>query len=80
MKEPFTHPSVASKAAGSGAPVPPGGRTALGWHELRETGQLLYGAREVTVLIRPEQFVLSPPASSSAAFAGEVTIKVIEAR
>jgi len=55
-------------------------RTALGWHELRKTGQLLYGAREVTVLIRPEQFALSPLASSSAASAGRATGKVIEAR
>ena len=66
--------------AGSGAAARPGVRTALGWHELRKTGQLLYGAREVTVLIRPEQFALSPFASSSAASAGGVTGKVIEAR
>ena len=51
-----------------------------GWHELHKTGQLLYGAREVTVLIGPEQFALSPLASSSAASAGGVTRKVIEAR
>ena len=36
-------------------------------------GQLLYGAKEVTVLIRPEQFALSPLASSSAAPASGVT-------
>ena len=35
-------------------------------------GQLLYGAKEVTVLIRPEQFALSPLASSSAAPASGV--------
>jgi len=34
----------------------------------------------VTVLIGPEQFALSPLASSSAASAGGVTRKVIEAR
>jgi hypothetical protein len=52
-------------------------RTTLGWHELRKTGQLLYGAREVTVLIRPQHFALSSLASSSAASAGGVTGKVI---
>jgi hypothetical protein len=80
MKQPFTHPSVASKAAGSGAPARPGVRTALGWHELRDSGKLPNGTREVTVLIRPEQFALTPFASSSAASAGGVTGKVTEAR
>jgi hypothetical protein len=35
-------------------------------------GQLLYGAKEVTVLVRPEQFALSPFASSSGAPASGV--------
>jgi hypothetical protein len=40
-------------------------------------GQLLYGAKEVTVLIRPEQFALSPLASSSAAPASGVTARPV---
>jgi hypothetical protein len=55
-------------------------RTTLGWHELRDLGKLPNGTREVTVLIRPEQFALTPLASSSATSAGGVTGKVTEAR
>lgn len=71
---------MVSKAAGPGVTARPGVPTALGWHELRDSGKLPNGTREVTVLIRPEQFALTPLASSSAASAGEVTGKVIEAR
>jgi iron(III) transport system ATP-binding protein len=53
-----------------------GVRTALGWHEMRDSGQLLDGDGEVTVLIRPEQITLVSLALS----ADGVTGKVVEAR
>ncbi len=40
-----------------------GVRTALGWHELRDSAQLAGAAGAVTVLIRPEQIALSPVAA-----------------
>jgi iron(III) transport system ATP-binding protein len=58
-----------------------GVRTALGWHELRDSGHLSAGAGEVTVLIRPEQITLSVPSSAvSAATAGAVSGKVTQTR
>jgi len=48
-------PAVSRVPAVSGAPVRSGARTALGWHELRDSGKLPNGTREVTVLIRPER-------------------------
>jgi len=63
-----------------------GVRTALGWHELRDSGQFNGGAAgsgEVTVLIRPEQIALSTPAGSGTdpgAIAGTVTGKVTQTR
>jgi hypothetical protein len=72
-------PAVSGVPAGSGAPARSGVRAALGWHELRDSGKLPNGTREVTVLIRPEQFSLSSFASSSAGPAGGVTGKVTEA-
>jgi len=72
-------PAVPGVPAGSGAPARSGVRTALGWHELPDSGKLPNGTREVTVLIRPEQFSPSSFASSSAGPAGGVTGKVTEA-
>jgi iron(III) transport system ATP-binding protein len=62
---------VASGPSGS-----PGVRTVLGWHELREAGQIT-GEGEVTVLIRPEQITLS---SAVPGPVGAVTGKVSETR
>ncbi len=56
----------------------PGVRTALGWHELRKTGEVSDDAGEVIVLIRPEQVALEPSAPSRAA--GRITGQVTEVR
>jgi iron(III) transport system ATP-binding protein len=71
-------------AGGAGPSGVAGVRTALGWHELRDSGQLNGASGEVTVLIRPEQIALSPSAPSGAegarAIAGRVTGKVTQTR
>jgi iron(III) transport system ATP-binding protein len=82
---------TANLLPGVTAPGPsgrPGVRTALGWHELAESGQICSGGlprtpqREITgeviVLIRPEQVVLAPVAGPAAA--GKLTGKVTEVR
>jgi iron(III) transport system ATP-binding protein len=50
-----------------------GVQTVLGRHELRDAGQLSSAAREVTVLIRPEQIALRPIRATAAAPTGKVT-------
>jgi iron(III) transport system ATP-binding protein len=72
----------------SGPSGRPGVRTALGWHELAESGQFSSGGPprtpqhetpgEVIVLIRPEQVVLVPVTEPAAA--GELTGKVTDVR
>jgi iron(III) transport system ATP-binding protein len=88
---------TANLLPGTTAPGPsgePGVRTALGWHELAESGQFSFGGvapkaphgggpGEVTVLIRPEQVVLAQVSGKSAtgqAAAGQLTGKVTEVR
>ena len=50
-----------------------GVRTVLGWHELRDAGQLPDAAGEVTVLIRPEQIALHQVRAASPMLTGKVT-------
>jgi iron(III) transport system ATP-binding protein len=82
---------TANLLPGVTAPGPsgrPGVRTALGWHELAESGQISSGGTprtpqrettgEVVVLIRPEQVVLAPVTGPAAG--GKLTGKVTEVR
>jgi len=82
---------TANLLPGVTAPGPsgrPGVQTALGWHELAESGQISSGGTprtpqrettgEVVVLIRPEQVVLAPVTGPAAD--GKLTGKVTEVR
>jgi iron(III) transport system ATP-binding protein len=62
--------------------APDGVRTVLGRHELRHPGQLPDAAREVSVLIRPEQIALRPVPATSAVLTGSAALtgKVVETR